>query len=115
MRAETRRVLQLPYLEAARALGLPASQLLLRHILPTGWPVVRTSLPMSVAVLISLETTLSFLGIGLPPEVPGWGRLLAASRLAPSSWWLILFPALALLCTALALRQLLPTTGARRA
>ena len=114
MRAETRRALRLPYLEAARALGLPTSRLLFRHILPTSWPVVRTSLPMSVAVLISLETTLSFLGVGLPPEVLGWGRLLAASRLAPSSWWLILFPALALLLTALALRQLLPTTGARR-
>jgi len=114
VRAEVRRIKQLPYLEAARSLGLPTSTIIFRHVLPNSWRVVRTSLPMSVAVLISLETTLSFLGVGLPPEVPSWGRLLAASRLAPSSWWLIAFPASALLLTALALRQLLPTASINR-
>lgn len=107
MRAETRRIRQLPYLEAGRALGLPTHTLLLRHVLPNSWRVLRTSLPMNVAVLAGLETTLSFLGIGLPPELPSWGRILAASRLSPSSWWLIVFPVLALLLTALSMRQLL--------
>lgn len=114
VRAEVRRVRQLPYLEAARSLGLPTSNIIFRHVLPNSWRVVRTSLPMSLAVLISLETTLSFLGVGLPPEVSSWGRLLAASRLAPSSWWLTVFPASALLLTALALRQLLPTANIKR-
>lgn len=107
MRAETRRIRQLPYIEAGQALGLPTYELLLRHVLPNSWRVLRTSLPMNVAVLVGLETTLSFLGIGLPPEQPSWGRILAASRLSPSSWWLIVFPVLALLLTALSMRQLL--------
>jgi peptide/nickel transport system permease protein len=114
IRAEARRIRQLPYLEAALALGLPIRNIIFRHVLPNSWRVIRTSLPMSLAVLIGLETTLSFLGVGLPPEVPSWGRLLAASRLAPSSWWLIVFPASALLFTALALRQLLPSDDVRR-
>ncbi|AII52727.1 ABC transporter permease [Hymenobacter sp. APR13] len=113
MRAETRRIRLLPYLEAARALGLPTYSVLLRHILPNSWRVIRASLPMNLAVLIGLETTLSFLGVGLPPELPSWGRLLAASRLAPTNWWLIVFPVVALLLTALALRQLLPATKAQ--
>jgi peptide/nickel transport system permease protein len=114
IRAEARRIRQLPYLEATLALGLPIRNIIFRHVLPNSWRVIRTSLPMSLAVLIGLETTLSFLGVGLPPEVPSWGRLLAASRLAPSSWWLIVFPASALLFTALALRQLLPSDDVRR-
>ncbi|WBO83361.1 ABC transporter permease [Hymenobacter yonginensis] len=113
MRAETRRIRQLPYLEAARALGLPTYSLLLHHVLPNSWRVLRASLPMNLAVLIGLETTLSFLGVGLPPELPSWGRLLAASRLSPDSWWLIVFPVAALVLTALALRQVLPATKAR--
>ncbi|MBC6696885.1 ABC transporter permease [Hymenobacter sp. BT190] len=107
MRAETRRIQQLPYLEAGRALGLPTSRLLLQHILPNCWRVLRTSLPITVAALVGLETTLSFLGIGLPPELPSWGRILAASRLSPASWWLIVFPVFALLLTMLAIRQVL--------
>jgi peptide/nickel transport system permease protein len=113
MRAEARRIRQLPYVEAGRALGLPTYRLLLQHVLPNSWRVLRASLPMNLAVLIGLETTLSFLGVGLPPELPSWGRLLASSRLVPSSWWLVVFPVLTLLLTALALRQLLPATKAR--
>ncbi|MBD2714592.1 ABC transporter permease [Microvirga sp. STR05] len=106
IRAEVRRIRWLPYLEAAVALGLPAHQILLRHVLPNCWHVVRTAVPLSLAILISLETTLSFLGVGLPPELPSWGRLLAAGRIAPSCWWLIVFPTIALLLTALSLRRL---------
>ena len=106
IRAEVRRIRWLPYFEAATALGLPARQIILRHVLPNCWQVVRTALPLSLAVLISLETTLSFLGVGLPPELPSWGRLLAAGRVAPSCWWLIVFPTIALLLTALSLRRL---------
>ncbi|QNH63035.1 ABC transporter permease [Hymenobacter sediminicola] len=106
MRAEVRRIRWLPYFEAATALGLPTRQIIFRHVLPNCWQVVRTALPLSLAAIISLETTLSFLGVGLPPEVPSWGRILAAGRVAPSSWWLIVFPTVALLLTALSLRRL---------
>ncbi|HEX8427774.1 ABC transporter permease [Hymenobacter sp.] len=107
VRAEVRRVGQLLYLEAARAAGLPPWQVMRYHVLPNVLQPVITGLPLSIATFIALETTLSFLGVGLPPEVPSWGRLLALSRFASSSWWLLLFPTICLLATTLSLRQLL--------
>jgi peptide/nickel transport system permease protein len=106
MRAEMQRVRQLTYMEAARALGLPHWRMLGRHALPALWTTLKATLPLSVATLIGLETTLSFLGVGLPPETASWGRLLASARQDPTAWWLIIFPGGVILLTTLALRQL---------
>lgn len=106
VRAELLRVRALPYIESARAIGLSGGQILWRHALPNAWRTVRTAFPLSLSALIGLETTLSFLGVGLPPEMPSWGRTLAAARLDPTAWWLVVFPAFALAGTTLALRQL---------
>jgi len=113
VRAAVSRVQQLPYMEAAHSAGLSPWRIIRYHLLPNTWGPVLTTLPLSIAGLISLETTLSFLGVGLPPETPSWGRLLALSRLAPSSWWLLLFPGLCLLATTLSLRQILPISTQR--
>lgn len=115
VRAEVSRVRQLPYLEAATATGLPPWRIIWHHLLPNVWGPVATTIPLSIATLIALETTLSFLGVGLPTEVPSWGRLLAFSRIAPGAWWLLVFPGLCLLATTLSLRQLLPTKMRRDA
>lgn len=106
VRAEVLRTRQLSFLDAARAAGLPAWRIMWRHLLPNTWGPVRTAWPLSIAAIIALETTLSFLGVGLPPEVPSWGRVLAESRQAPSAWWLLVFPSLCLLATTLSLRAL---------
>jgi peptide/nickel transport system permease protein len=105
IRAELLRVRALPYIEAAQALGLSGGQILWRHALPNAWRTVHTAFPLSLSALIGLETTLSFIGVGLPAEMPSWGRTLAAARLDPTAWWLIVFPALMLASTTLALRQ----------
>ncbi|WP_157807569.1 ABC transporter permease [Hymenobacter chitinivorans] len=107
VRAEMLRIRQLPYIEAAQALGVPSWQILVRHAFPALRNTIGGLLPLSVAALIGLETTLSFLGVGLPPQIASWGRLLATSRQDFTAWWLILFPASAILLTVLALRQLL--------
>lgn len=107
VRAEVIRLLRLPYLEAAFMTGLSPWRIMRYHLLPNAWGPLITTVPLSIAVFITLETTLSFLGVGLPLETPSWGRLLALSRLAPSSWWLLLFPGACLLATTLSLRQLL--------
>ncbi|QNP50725.1 ABC transporter permease [Hymenobacter qilianensis] len=106
VRAELLRVRALPYIESARAIGLSGGQILWRHALPNAWRTVRTAFPLSLSALIGLETTLSFLGVGLPSEMPSWGRTLAAARLDPTAWWLVIFPAFVLAGTTLALRQL---------
>lgn len=103
MRAATLQISAQPYLEAARAAGIPTGRLLMRHIWPNTRHVLRVRFPLTVALLIGLETTLSFLGAGLPPEVLSWGQLLAAVRFAPTAWWLVLWPGLVLVFTILSL------------
>lgn len=106
MRAATLQVKAQPYIAAAEAAGLPAALIIRRHIWPNTWHVVRTRFPLTVAALIGFETTLSFLGVGLPPEIASWGRLLAGIRYAPADWWLLAGPGLALVFTILSLQAL---------
>ncbi|MBT9391858.1 ABC transporter permease [Hymenobacter sp. NST-14] len=103
MRAATLQVSAQPYLEAARAAGIPTGRLLVRHIWPNTRHVLLVRFPLTIALLIGLETTLSFLGVGLPPEVSSWGQLLAAVRFAPTAWWLVLWPGIMLVSTILSL------------
>jgi oligopeptide transport system permease protein len=99
-----------PFMEAARALGLPAYRQFLRHLLPNliGPVVVYATLTVPQAIL--QESFLSFLGIGVRPPLPSWGNL-AADGLGElnnirSHWWLLAFPCLLLAATLLALNFL---------
>jgi peptide/nickel transport system permease protein len=103
VRAQMLRVRQLPFVEAARAAGLSEGQVWFRHALPHSLHPLRTALPLSIAGLLGLESTLSFLGIGLPPEVASWGRLLATVRTEPSAWWALVFPSSLLTLSILSL------------
>ncbi|QJX45995.1 ABC transporter permease [Hymenobacter taeanensis] len=106
LRAATLRTASLPYVLAAEAAGIPPLQIVRKHIALNVWPVLRIRIPLSIALIIGLETTLAFLGVGLPPDVASWGRLLASSRLAPTAWWLIGWPSAALFLTIWALQTL---------
>ncbi|WP_139925805.1 ABC transporter permease [Hymenobacter sp. DG01] len=106
MRAATLQAREQTYVEAARAAGLSDWQLLRRHIWPVTWPVVLVRIPLTVALLIGLETTLSFLGVGLPPDTPSWGRLLAGIRQSPTAWWLLAWPGVTLIFTIVSLQYL---------
>jgi peptide/nickel transport system permease protein len=106
VRATTLRVLPLPFIAAAESMGLPPRRILRHHIWPMVWPVLLIRIPLSIALIIGLETTLSFLGIGMPPEAASWGRLLASSRLAPTAWWLTVCPGTALFLTIWSLQTL---------
>lgn len=96
-----------PFMEAARAMGVPVSGQFVRHLLPNlvGPIVVYATLTVPQAIL--QESFLSFLGIGVRPPVPSWGNLAADAlvELNPyqSNWWLLLFPCLLLAVTLLAL------------
>ncbi|MBD2722963.1 ABC transporter permease [Hymenobacter armeniacus] len=92
VRAQMRRTRALPFTEAAQAAGIPAWQIWLKHAMPHAISPLRAALPLSLARLLGLESTLSFLGVGLPPEVASWGRLMASFRYDTSAWWVFVFP-----------------------
>ena len=106
VRAQMLRVRALPFVEAARAAGMGEGRIWLCHALPHAVQPLRTALPLSMAGLLGLESTLSFLGIGLSPDVASWGRLLAAVRDAPEAWWVFSFPAACLAFTMMSLGAL---------
>jgi peptide/nickel transport system permease protein len=106
VRAQMRRVQILPFVEAAQALGLRPVTVWLRHALPHAIQPLRTELPLSIVGLIGLETTLSFLGIGLPPTVPSWGRMLASARLNSLSYISAVYPFLMIVFTILSMQIL---------
>lgn len=108
VRAETLRVRVRPFIEAAHVLGLPAGRVWLRHVMPLALRPLRAALPLSLAGLIGLESTLAFLGVGLSPAVASWGRLLSAARLDIGAWWTAAFPMAFLALTVGALRTFVP-------
>jgi peptide/nickel transport system permease protein len=94
---------EMPYVEAARAVGAGPTRLLLRHILPGVWTPVIVVATQQVGTMMIAESSLTFLGIGIPPTIPSWGAMIADGRayvtLAP---WVSIFPGLALTITVLA-------------
>lgn len=103
MRAEVFRMRELHYIQAAQIINLPSLTILTRHIIPYAFRPVMISFIFGVATAILAESTLSYLGIGLPPEQMNWGRLLAQSRSHFDSWWLVVFPGCAIFFTLLSL------------
>jgi peptide/nickel transport system permease protein len=68
------------FVEAARALGASRRRLVVRHIMPNALGPVIVAGTIEVANAIIAESTLSFLGVGFPPDVPSWGRMLYDSQ-----------------------------------
>ena len=88
---------------AARALGASTPRLLLGHIGPNLISTVAVLATLQLASVILLESTLSFLGLGVQPPEPSWGSMLGAGReYLNTAWWISVFPGLALMATILA-------------
>jgi peptide/nickel transport system permease protein len=92
------------FVEAARALGASRIRLVIRHILPNAMGPVIVAGTIDVAAAIIAESTLSFLGLGFPPDVPTWGRVLfdAKDYLDIAPHW-ALFPGAAIFLTVLSI------------
>jgi peptide/nickel transport system permease protein len=92
------------FVEAARALGVPGVRQVVRHILPNAVGPVIVAGSLDVATAIILESTLSFLGLGFPPDIPTWGRLLfdAKDNLDFAPHWAI-FPGTAIFLAVLSI------------
>ncbi len=102
---------QMPFVDAAHALGVPERRIFLRHLLPNLVGPVTVYATLTVPSAILQESTLSFLGIGIQPPLPTWGSLASeglAQGLNPvdPKLWLLVFPCLLLAATLLALNFL---------
>jgi len=96
-----------PFVEAARALATPTPVILLRHILPNALAPLLVQGTFVAASAVLLEAILSFLGLGLPAEIPTWGNIMAEGRTQFSQYpGNVLYPALFLVPTVLALNLL---------
>jgi peptide/nickel transport system permease protein len=109
VRAQMLRVRAQPFIEAARASGLPTGRIWWHHALPHACRPLLAYAPLSLAGLVSLESALAFLGIGQGPDVVSWGGLLASMRQDPTAWWVAAGPGAALLLTLLALQKIANT------
>ncbi len=102
IRAEFMRLRHQDFVQAAQALGLPLRSILFKHMLPNGVTPVLVDASFGIAVAISAEVTLSFLGLG-PEEQSSWGRLLTdtTNNVGAFMWWLGVFPGAAIFLTVL--------------
>jgi peptide/nickel transport system permease protein len=95
------------FVQAARGLGAGTRRQIVRHILPNAFGPVIVAASLDVAAAIIAESTLSFLGLGFPPDIPTWGRILydAKDNLDHAPHW-ALFPGTAIFLTVLSINYI---------
>lgn len=102
-RAEALVVRGRDFVSAALALGVPRRDVLVRHVLPHSLGPVLVAATVAVGNVIVLEAGLSYFGVGVPDPAASWGNIIRDGRDSlASTWWLTLFPGLALVGTSLA-------------
>jgi peptide/nickel transport system permease protein len=107
------------FILSARAIGVGNGRIIFTHILPNVLGPIIILMTLQVANNILLESSLTFLGLGVDPLIPSWGGMLADGRTyLQTAWWVSVFPGLAIMCTVLGLnllgdwlRDLLDPTG----
>jgi peptide/nickel transport system permease protein len=105
VRASTLVIRELPYVEAARALGVPTPVILVRHVLRNVASPILVQGTFIFANAILAEAGLSFLGVGISPDIPTWGTMIAVGRqYMDQAGWIMMFPGAAIVITVLALQ-----------
>ncbi len=107
VRAETLTMTRRDFVLAGRALGAGSARLILRHVLPNVMPIIVIMAVLGTSGTLLLDAGLSFLGLGVPPPIPSWGRMIEEAtmyfRTAP---WLAAFPGIAILYAVLSFNLL---------
>lgn len=102
MRAQVLSVKNLEYITAARALGMRHFGILLRHAVPAAIPALTVISTVQVGTMILTEASLSFLGLGVPPDIPTWGSIAADGRAyMTTAWWVTTLPGFAIFLTVM--------------
>lgn len=107
VRAQVRAMRTRDHVLAARALGLSPWRILSRHVLPGVLPHIVVAATVAFASVIPLEAGVSFLGLGVAYPTPSWGNIMhdGAERML-GTWWLLLFPGIAIIATVVAANAL---------
>jgi peptide/nickel transport system permease protein len=106
-RGEALSIRERDYVQAAYAIGCSPLRILWLHILPNLVNTIIVLGTLEVAAAILLESTLSFLGVGVPPPTPTWGIMISEGRpYVELAWWSVTFPGLAIMVTVLSVNLL---------
>lgn len=106
-RGEALSIRERDYVQSAYAVGCSPMRILRLHIFPNLVNTMIVLATLEVAAAILLESTLSFLGVGVPPPTPTWGIMIAEGRqYVELGWWTVTFPGLAIMLTVLAVNLL---------
>ena len=104
VRAEVLALREKEFIEAARAMGIGATRIVVRHLLPNTFSSIVVLSTLQVAVAILQEAALSFLGVSSGSAYPTWGQMISLGRdFVTVAWWLPTFPGFAILLTVLAI------------
>lgn len=105
VRASTLVIRELAYVEAARALGVPTHKILIRHVLRNLASPITVQSTFIFANAILAEAGLSFLGVGVSPDVPTWGTMIAMGRqFMDQAGWIMWFPGIAIVASVMSLQ-----------
>ena len=103
IRGETLSLKTFDYVSLARISGASSARILYLHLLPGVFSTVMVMLSLRVGALIITLSTLTYLGVGIPPPTPAWGLMVADGRdYVITGWWMTVFPGLAIFATVLA-------------
>ena len=103
VRGEVLSLREREFVQAARALGMGDTRIILRHIIPNTLAPVIVSATLGIGLTILTEASLSFLGLGVQPPTPSWGNMITDGRDALiTAWWIATFPGLAIVFTVIA-------------
>jgi peptide/nickel transport system permease protein len=98
-RAEFLKIRNMDYIQAAQSMGFPERRIIFRHALINGMAPSLVSIAFGIAAAILIESSLSFLGIGVPKDTITWGKLLYEGKERFTAWWMIIYPGLAIFIT----------------
>jgi len=107
IRGQAASVAARPYVESCRALGISRMRIIFRHILPNAVTPLIVQISLDVGGVILTASALSFLGLGAQDPTPDWGLMVSQGQsYFTTQWWLVTFPGLAILITALGFNML---------
>jgi peptide/nickel transport system permease protein len=102
IRGETLSVKERDFIALARIANCSHARIIWRHILPNVVPTLLVLVTLQAGYIVLLESTLSFLGAGIPPSTPAWGLMISEGRtVIESAWWVVTWPGLAIVLLVL--------------